>query len=195
MFALDFGLLSPQEDDASVGFVGFDCRRCRLPSGDRLLMFNTRQLSWISNICRGAFFWQQVRRFGGNWKSAVEPSASFFSVVSDAVFLDERNKIRGRVTCEGGFAKIGMAGKIVFRRGVKIGEIATAAAGDEDFFAETFGMFLGIGDRPAAFFRLQWRNIRPAAPPPMTMTSRFIPRPQCRVGSHRSLGVLFRPVP
>ena len=62
-------------------------------------------------------------------------------MVGDAVFFNERNKIRGCVACERGFCEMGIGGEEIFGRGVEVGKIAAASAGDEDFFADAIGEF------------------------------------------------------
>lgn len=48
---------------------------------------------------------------------------------------------------------MGIGGQEVFRRNLKVGEIAAAAAGDENFFADFLAAF-DHQDAPAAFARL-----------------------------------------
>jgi hypothetical protein len=55
------------------------------------------------------------------------------------MFLDEGDEIGGGVAREGGFGEVRIFGEEVLRLGVKIREVATAAAGDQDFFADFFG--------------------------------------------------------
>jgi hypothetical protein len=69
---------------------------------------------------------------------AEELTESFF-VVGDSVFLDEGDEIGRGVAGEGGLGEVRICREKVFRLGVKIREVAAAAAGDEDFFADFFG--------------------------------------------------------
>jgi hypothetical protein len=71
----------------------------------------------------------------------AEELAERFFVVGDAMFLDENEKIVGRETGESGFGEVWVSGEEIFWRGVNVGEIATATAGDKDFFADAVGMF------------------------------------------------------
>jgi len=91
---------------------------------------------------------EQVDDFGGG--IVAEELAESFFVPGDAMFSDESKKIIGRETGEGGFGKVGIGGEEIFRCCVNVGEIAAAAAGDEDFFADAVGMFED-GDAAAAF--------------------------------------------
>lgn len=56
-----------------------------------------------------------------------------FLVIADAMAFNEADKIPRRIADEGGFAKIGIARKIVFRGRVDIGEVASSPAGNGDF--------------------------------------------------------------
>jgi hypothetical protein len=71
-------------------------------------------------------------------------------VVGNSVFLDQRDEIGWGVTGEGGLGEMRIFGEEVFGLGVKIREVAAAAAGDEDFFADFFGT-LEEHDAAAAF--------------------------------------------
>src|SRR6202030_4875098 len=51
------------------------------------------------------------------------------------------DEVGGCVASQSGFSKVGIRGDEVFGAAMKIGEIAAAAAGDEDFFACTRGTF------------------------------------------------------
>ncbi len=85
------------------------------------------------------FGFEQVDDLGGG--IVAEELAESFFVPGDAMFLDESEKVVRGETGEGGFGEVGIGGKEVFRRGVKVGEIAAASAGDEDFLANAVGMF------------------------------------------------------
>jgi hypothetical protein len=69
----------------------------------------------------------------------AEELAEGFFVVGDSVFFDQRDEVRGCVTSQGGLGEVRIFGKEVFRLAVKIREVAAAAAGDENFFADFFG--------------------------------------------------------
>ena len=62
-------------------------------------------------------------------------------VIWNAVFVDERQEIRGRESCQCGAAKIRIVGEEILRGAMQIREIAAAAAGDQDFFAGFVGAF------------------------------------------------------
>ncbi len=55
------------------------------------------------------------------------------------MLFDQANKVRGSVAGECGFGEVRIGGKKIFRRGVQVGEIAAAAAGDQDFLADSIG--------------------------------------------------------
>ena len=64
-----------------------------------------------------------------------------FFVIGDFVFFDEGDEIGGSVAREGGFGEVGILREEVFRLAMEIGEVAAAAPGDKDFFADFFGVF------------------------------------------------------
>ena len=101
--------------------------------------------------CRSAAFVgehldDQLRRL------VAEQLPQLFLVISDAVALDQRDKIPLRVARQRGFTEVRVGGDKVFRRDLEIGEIAAAAAGDENFLADFFAAF-DYQDAPAAFAR------------------------------------------
>ena len=55
---------------------------------------------------------------------------------SNAVTLDQRDKIARGITRECGTTKVRVIGKIVRGTGVEIGKVAATAAGDANLFAE-----------------------------------------------------------
>jgi hypothetical protein len=61
-------------------------------------------------------------------------------VVGDAVLLDQRDKVMRGEAGEGGPGEVGVGREEVLRRGVDVGEVAAAAAGDEDLFAGAVGV-------------------------------------------------------
>ena len=66
------------------------------------------------------------------------------------MFFDQGDEIGGRVTRKRGFGEVRVGGKEVFRLAMKVGEIAAAAARDEDFLADAVGVF-DDGDATSAF--------------------------------------------
>jgi hypothetical protein len=71
---------------------------------------------------------------------AEELTERFF-VIGDFVFFDEGDEIGGGVSGQGGFGEVGILREEIFRLAINIGEVAAASAGDEDFFADFFGVF------------------------------------------------------
>jgi len=71
----------------------------------------------------------------------AEELAERFLVIGDAMFVDESEKIVGSETGEGGFCEMRIGGDEIFGSGVKVGEVAAASAGNEDFFADAVGVF------------------------------------------------------
>ena len=70
---------------------------------------------------------------------AEELAESFF-VVLDAMLFDEGDEVFWREASEGGFGKVRVRAEEVFGFGADVGEVAAAAAGDEDFFAGAVGV-------------------------------------------------------
>jgi hypothetical protein len=66
------------------------------------------------------------------------------------MFFNEGDEIRGRVTGQRGFREVFVRGDKIFRPAMKVGEIAAATAGDQDFLADAIGV-LQYGDASAAF--------------------------------------------
>jgi hypothetical protein len=64
-----------------------------------------------------------------------------FFVVGNSVLFHESDEIGGVVAGESGLGEVRIFGKEMLRLGVKIREIAAAAAGDKDFLADFFGAF------------------------------------------------------
>jgi hypothetical protein len=92
-----------------------------------------------------AFGFEKIGDFGG--RVVAEKLAERFFVKGDAMLLDESEEIGGSEAGESGFRKAGIFGEEILGRGVKIGEIAAATAGDQDFFADAIGV---LNDRDAA---------------------------------------------
>ena len=87
----------------------------------------------------GAFAFEQSRRC--RWaESVAEELAEGFLVVGDAVLFDERDEVGGGVAGEGGLGEVRVGGEEVFGAGADVGEVAAAAAGDEDLVAGLVGV-------------------------------------------------------
>ena len=80
----------------------------------------------VENVARGAI--------------AEELSQSFF-VIGNAVFLDQRDEICGSVAGQRGLGKMRIGREEIFGLAVEVGEVAAAAAGDEDLLADAVGVF------------------------------------------------------
>jgi hypothetical protein len=85
-----------------------------------------------------AFSFEEVGDVRGG--IVAEELAQFFFVVGDAMLFDETDEIRGGEAGEGGFGEVRIGGKEIFGSGVDVGEVAAAAAGNEDFFADAVGV-------------------------------------------------------
>src|ERR1700682_5161775 len=62
--------------------------------------------------------------------------AQFFFVPSDTVALDQRDEVARPVASKCGAAKVGVLRQEVRRVAMNVGEVATPAAGDADFFSD-----------------------------------------------------------
>jgi len=71
--------------------------------------------------------------------SIAEQPAELFLVIRDAMFFDEANEVGGRIARECRLGEVGVGRKKIFGGGVEVGEIAAAAAGDQDFLADAVG--------------------------------------------------------
>jgi hypothetical protein len=71
-------------------------------------------------------------------------------MVRNAVLFDQCDEVRGRVPGQRGFREVFVRGNEIFWRAMNIGEIAAAAAGDENFLPDAIGMFKHR-DAPPAF--------------------------------------------
>jgi hypothetical protein len=80
----------------------------------------------------------------------AEKLAESFFVVGDTMLFDESDEVSWSEAGEGGFGEVGIGGEEIFGSGVKVGEIAAAAAGNEDFLADAVGV-LEKGDTASAF--------------------------------------------
>ena len=57
------------------------------------------------------------------------------------MFFDEANEVGRSIAGERRLGEVGVGRKKIFRAGVQVGEIAAAAAGDQDFLADSIGAF------------------------------------------------------
>jgi hypothetical protein len=71
----------------------------------------------------------------------AEELAEGLLVVRDRVSFDEGDEVARGVAGECGLGEVGVGGEIVIGRGVEVGEVAAASAGDEDFLAGAVGLF------------------------------------------------------
>ena len=78
--------------------------------------------------------------------AVAEELAEGLLVVGNAVLVDEGDEVGGGVAAEGGLGEVGVVGEEVLGAGVEVGEVAAAAAGDEDFLAG----FVGVVDEEDA---------------------------------------------
>jgi hypothetical protein len=62
-------------------------------------------------------------------------------VIRDAVLLDQGNEVRRRIAGQGGLGKVWIRTKKSFWTAMDVGEVAAAAAGDENFLAQAIGAF------------------------------------------------------
>ncbi len=89
---------------------------------------------------RGAAFrFQQVDDVLSGAVAKELPESLF--VIGNAMFFDERDEIRRRVPRQRGFGEVLVCGDEIFGLAIDICEIATAPAGDQDFLADTLGLF------------------------------------------------------
>src|SRR5258708_32371521 len=95
--------------------------------------------------------------------TVAEKLVQSFLVIRDFVFFDQRNEIGGRVACDGGLGEMRIGREEVLRAGMKIGEVAASAAGNEDFLAEAVSTF-EYGDAAAALSRLDGAHEAGGAP-------------------------------
>src|ERR1700742_3902408 len=80
----------------------------------------------------------------------AEQLAQGLLVIRNAMLLNEGEEILWRVTSERRLGKVRIARQEVFRAAVDIGEIAAAAAGDENFLSRPLGK-IEDGDAPSSF--------------------------------------------
>src|ERR1700730_15923794 len=91
------------------------------------------------DVGRATFRFEHVGDIAGG--AVAEKLAQSFFVVRNRMALNQGDEVGGCVAGQSGFSKVGIRGDEVFGAAMKIGEIAAAAAGDEDFFACTRGTF------------------------------------------------------
>jgi hypothetical protein len=80
----------------------------------------------------------------------AEELAQAFFVVGNAMLFYEGEEIRGGESGQGGFGEMGIRREEIFWRGVDVGEVAAATAGNKDFFADAVDV-LEYSDTAAAF--------------------------------------------
>jgi len=100
-------------------------------------------------------------------RAIAEQLAELFFVVWDAVLFDQFQESIGAVTSKGRFGEVGIPGDEVVRAGVKIGEIAAAAAGDENLLPMRSACSMTRTRLPR--LPASMAHIRPAAPAPRMM--------------------------
>ena len=61
-------------------------------------------------------------------------------VIGDAMLFDQSDEVRRRIPGQRRFYEVWIRGEEIFRLAVSIGEVTSAAAGDEDFLARAIGM-------------------------------------------------------
>jgi hypothetical protein len=77
--------------------------------------------------------------FGG--KHADDFLGESFFMIGDVVLFNERDEVRRSETGESGFGEVRIGGDEIFGAAMNVGEIAAAASGDENFFADLTGAF------------------------------------------------------
>jgi len=97
---------------------------------------------------RAAFGLEEVGDVRG--RVIAEELAQSLFVIEDAMLFDESDEVSWSEAGQGGFGEVGIGGEEIFGSGVKVGEIAAAAAGNEDFLADAVGA-LEKGDTVSAF--------------------------------------------
>src|SRR6266480_4880484 len=66
----------------------------------------------------------------------AEKLAEPFLVIGNPVASDQSDEVLRRVSRQGGFVKVGIAGDEMFGSGVDVGKVAASATGDLDLFAD-----------------------------------------------------------
>lgn len=62
-------------------------------------------------------------------------------MISDAMFFHQRDEVLRRVAGKRRFAKVRIGGEIILRIGIKVGEVATSAAGNLYLLANAISVF------------------------------------------------------
>ncbi len=73
--------------------------------------------------------------------SIAEELAEGLLVIRDAMLFDEGDEIGRGVAGERGFREVRVGAEEILRPAMSVGEVATAAAGNENFLADTVGTF------------------------------------------------------
>ena len=84
--------------------------------------------------------------------TVAEELAERLLVIRDAMFFDQGDEVAGRVTRQRRLREVRIRRKEIFRLAVNVGEVAAAAAGDEDLLARAIGV-LEDGDAASALAR------------------------------------------
>jgi hypothetical protein len=100
------------------------------------------------DTARMAFAFQHVGDVFG--RTVAEELAKRFLMIWDAMLFHLRDEVRRGVAGKRGFCEVLICAEEILRAAVDVREIAAAAAGDEDFLANTIGP-LEDGDAAAAF--------------------------------------------
>jgi hypothetical protein len=100
--------------------------------------FGDPRIEKYLNVSCAAFGFEEVCNARG--RMVAEELAKRFFVVGDAVLPEENQEIRRSETGERGLCKMWIRREKILWFGVKVGEIATTAAGNQDFFADAVGM-------------------------------------------------------
>jgi hypothetical protein len=86
-----------------------------------------------------AFLFEHPQDVAG--RAITEQLSQSLFVVGNAMLLHQREEIGWRVTSQGGLGKMRIGREEVVRLAADVREIAAAAAGDENLFAQTVGVF------------------------------------------------------
>lgn len=72
-------------------------------------------------------------------RAITEELAKRFLVIRNAVLFYQANKVHGGVRRQRGFGEVRISGNEVFRLAMKVGEVAAAAARNQNLFADASG--------------------------------------------------------
>jgi hypothetical protein len=95
-------------------------------------------------------------------RPVAEKLSCSFLVIRDVMLFDQSDEVCGCIPCERRFYEVRICGYEMFRLAIGIGEITSAAAGNEDFFARAIGM-LDHSDAASALASLH-RAHKPGGP-------------------------------